>query len=375
MSIDYNQLRVTVDLDAVVHNYHLLASAASGELMPVVKSDAYGHGILQVSRALVAAGAGTLCAGLARESADLADAVDADVLCLLGPLGPADADLLARAGVVSVACHPGQLSWLEQAGRDRGKKVRVAVKFDTGMGRLGFAPARAEEVADRCLASGHLECVLLMSHLACADDPDASDHVRRQTEALESVRRVFKGRGLDVPVSLANSAAILAHPRTHFDLCRPGISLYGGNPFYGTPRAELGGRLRQAMSVRAPVVQVHPLAAGACVSYGCTFTAPRDMTVAVIGAGYADNYSRSLSGKARVAARGRRLPVLGRVCMQLTAVDPGNVSLAPGDFVTLLGAEGEASITADEMASWWGSISYEVFCLLGQNPRTHENGP
>ena len=206
--------------------------------------------------------------------------------------------------------------------------------------------------------------------LATADEPDRADYVARQKGEFDAVCAGLSAAGFTFERTLGNSAGLLAFPELHYELQRPGIALYGANPFRGTPLEELGEKLRPAMSVRTLVVQAHPVSAGESVSYGCTFTAERDMRVAIMAAGYADCYSRALTGKAEVMIRGRRAKVLGRVCMQLTAVDVTDIpGVEAGDDVWLLGGDGPAAVTPDEMAGWWGTITYEVFCLLGLNKR------
>jgi alanine racemase len=173
---------------------------------------------------------------------------------------------------------------------------------------------------------------------------------------------------------LVNSAGILAYPELHFDGQRPGISLYGSNPFWGTRWEAKGQSLLPAMEVMAPILSVHDLAKGQTISYGRTFTAPRDMQVAIVACGYADNYSRSLSNKGWMLVHGKRAPVIGRVCMQLTAIDITHIpQTRPGDQAYVLGGQGKERILPEELARWWGTITYEVFCLLGQNPREYEN--
>jgi alanine racemase len=175
-----------------------------------------------------------------------------------------------------------------------------------------------------------------------------------------------------VEATLANSAAIVAYPELRLDMQRPGIALYGADPFWGTAAQGRGPALEPAMEVLTRVYQVHDLRQGETISYGRTFTAGRDMRVAIIGAGYADAWSRGLSNRGLVLLHGLRAPVVGRVCMQMTAVDVTDVPQArAGDRVWLLGGPGENSIRSEELAQWWGTISYEVLCLLGLNRREY----
>jgi len=242
------------------------------------------------------------------------------------------------------------------------------------MSRLGFHVDEASSVADTLDGLEHVRAVLACSHLATADDPAQAEYAREQGGRFDRILRTLHSRGLDVRGSLANSGAIFGHPELHHDLQRPGIALYGGNPFHGTDWEAKGQGLRQAMDVSSRLVQTRTIPAGQSVSYGRTFTAPRDMRIGIVAVGYADNYSRGVSGKAWMLVRGMRVPVLGRVCMQLTAVDLSAVPEASvGDEVFVLGGEGVNAISADELAAWWGTITYEVFCLLGQNRREYRD--
>jgi alanine racemase len=372
MSIWYNHIRTRVRLDALLDNFALIRSRVSNPA-PVIKSEAYGHGLKEAGKALFEAGAGTLAAGTVGEAAVLKEVVpEADVISLLGPVDAADYALVCEKDIVAFAGQTEQLLLLDEAAEKAGVPVRVALKFDTGMSRLGFSVDEAGAVADTLDGLTHLRAVLACSHLATADDPEQVGYVQEQSARFGRALHALRTRGLGVQGSLANSGAVFGHPETHHDLQRPGIALYGCNPFHGTAWEESGRGLRQAMDVVTRLVQVRTIPAGQTVSYGRTFTAPQDMRIGIVAVGYADNYSRGLSSRAQMLLRGKRVDVLGRVCMQLTAVDLGSVpEAAVGDEVHLLGGPGENAITAEELAAWWGTITYEVFCLLGQNPREY----
>ena len=372
MGIWYNHIRTRVRLDALLDNFSLLRRRVSNPA-PIIKSDAYGHGLKEVGTALFSAGAGTMAAGTVGEAAVLKETVpEVEVISLLGPVDAADYAMVCEKDIVAFAGQTEQLLRLDEAARQAGVPVRVAIKFDTGMSRLGFDVDEAGAVADTLDGLTHLRAVMACSHLATADDPDQAGYVGEQAERFARALHALRTRGLDVRGSLANSGAILGHPETHHDLQRPGIALYGANPFHGTSWEDVGRGLRQGMDVVARLVQVRTIPAGRTVSYGRTFTAPTDMRIGIVAAGYADNYSRGLSSRAQMLLRGSRVDVLGRVCMQLTAVDLGPVPDADvGDEVHLLGGPGENAISAEELAAWWGTITYEVFCLLGQNPREY----
>ena len=372
MSIWYNHVRTRINLAALVHNFELIRGLAANPA-PVIKSDAYGHGLPQAAGAFFEAGARTMAAGTVGEASVLKDTVpEVEVISLLGPLDAADYRCVCERDIVAFVGSTEQLLLLEEAARLSGTTARVALKFDTGMARLGFGRGEAAGVADTLDGLEHVRATMVCSHLATADDPAQTEYAREQGMRFARIVETLHARGLDVRASLANSGAIFGHPELHHDLQRPGIALYGANPFHGTSWQDKGPRLLAAMQVSSRLVQVRTIPAGQSVSYGRTFTAPSEMRVGIVAVGYADNYSRGLSGKASMLIHGRRVPVLGRVCMQLTAVDLGDVpQAAVGDEVFMLGGDGPAPILADELAAWWGTITYEVFCLLGQNPREY----
>lgn len=370
--IPYNHMKVRVRLGAVCENYRQM-TARAGNTCAVVKSDAYGHGLAEVTEALTGCGAKSLAVGTVEEAETvLKTSFKGDILSLLGPQLPEEYSFAAEHGIVCFCGRREQLERLSEAGKKAGRRVPVALKFDTGMRRLGFVPEEASRLAEQIVGFDGIEPVMAASHLAVADDPDREDFVRLQAERFEKAVAALRDAGLPVRATLANSAALLAFPEYHYNMQRPGISLYGGNPFWGNEREELGRCVRPAMDVSTRVYQVHDLAAGEGIHYGLSYTADRDMRVAIVGAGYADNYSRGLSNKGFMVLHGVRVPVVGRVCMQMTAVDVTNVpEVRAGDVAWVLGGPSENAVTPDELADWWGTISYEVLCLLGMNPREY----
>jgi len=375
MGIGYNLVSAQVYPRRIAANWKLLA-ARSGNAWPVVKSDAYGHGLAGAARELAAAGARDFCVGTVGEAAQLLDGVAAPeagggvrAVSLLGPMDRAECAEAAGRGILCFAGRFEQLAMLDEAARDAGRPARVALKFDTGMARLGFTASDLPEVLETLAACPDLAVEFAASHLATADEPATRDFVLGQGRILKEMADSLRAAGRRVGMCLANSAALLAYPELHFDAQRPGIALYGANPLHGTSLDEPGLGLLPAMEATAPILSVHDLPAGASISYGRTFSAPRDMRVAVVAVGYADNYSRGLANKGFMNLAGTRVPILGRVCMQMTAVDVTGLPCQPGDDIFLLGGPGPGTVTAEDLAGWWGTITYEVFCLLGQNPR------
>lgn len=377
MSILYNKFEVRIRLSAIRSNYRLLKSFGS-RVIGVIKADAYGHGLCEVAEALSQEGCDTFAIGSVEEGAalrrHLSDAgISARILSLLGPVDPEDYPPLWEHDIIPFIGSFRQLEAVAGQAARLGKALPISVKFDTGMARLGFVETDLPRLVERLREAPLIRPVMASSHLATADDPGAVPFVQEQGRRFETMIAALRAAGHQVEANLANTAGILGHQQLHHQSQRGGIALYGANPFAGTAWEHLGKGLQQAMEVRTKVVSVHPLKKGHTISYGGTYTAERDMNVAIVAAGYADAYSRGLSGKgAQMLIGGRRVQQVGRVCMQLCAVDVTEApDVRPGDWATLLGGSGPLAITADELAAWWGTISYEVFCLLGMNRRVY----
>ncbi|NJB67022.1 alanine racemase [Desulfobaculum xiamenense] len=370
MTIAYNHLETIVYPERIAENWRRL-EAIGGHACAVIKADAYGHGLLETARALDRAGAHTLGAGTVEEAARIrADGYSGRVMSLLGAQLDTDFELAARERIVPFTGRMEQLRRMDETGRRLGMRVPIALKLDTGMGRLGFVPEDAPALAEALADMSGVEVSMVCSHLATADMPEERDYVLEQGRRFANAVDVLRRAGYAFEANLANSAALLAYPELRHDAQRPGISLYGCNVFWGTDMAELGADFAPAMEVRSRVYQVHELKTGQSVNYGRTFVAPCDMRVAIIAAGYSDNFPRALSNRGFANIGGTRVPLVGRVCMQMSALDVTELpGVKPGDDVWLLGGPGAGAIRAEEVADWCGTISYEVLCLLGQNPR------
>ncbi len=377
MSISYNMFEVRIRLAAIRANYRLLASRGS-RLLAVIKADAYGHGLSEVALALSKDGCDSFAVGTVQEGATLREKMDAigitgRVISLLGPMVPDDHALLWSHQIIPFVGSFRQLEELARQAAKIGKVLPVSLKFDTGMARLGFTLEDVPRLCDRLREAPLVRPVMASSHLATADEPEAQDFVHIQGERFATIVDTLHDAGHQVEANIANSAGILGHPALHHQSQRAGIALYGANPYAGTAWEHLGKGLSPAMEVRTRIAAVHALPKGRCISYGCTYTAERDMRVAIVAAGYADGYSRGLTGSgAQMLIAGRRAPLVGRVCMQLCAVDVTDIPDArAGDWAVLLGGEGTFAIRPEELANWWGTITYEVFCLLGLNRRIY----
>jgi alanine racemase len=366
---------IDIDLEALRHNFRVLRdhlASPSVRMLAIVKSDAYGHGLIPVSRTLVEAGVWGLGVSELEEAGCLREAGITCPILLLSGLAPGaekdvyDLDLIA--GVQDRAA----LDALERVGRSRDEVRPVHIKVDTGMGRLGFDPKELPELA-RCRGEWpHLRFVGLFSHLAAADvpgDPLNSE----QLASFAAVQAAVRAAGWAPEVThLVNSAGLIHFREAHYDLVRPGLALYGAYPGLQT-RSMVG--LRPVMTFRSQVIAVHQKPAGAPVSYGHMFVTERPSRIGVVPVGYDDGYLRSLSNRAHVSIRGQQCPVVGRVCMKALTVDVTDVrAVSPGDDVVLLGPQGDTCITIELLAEWAGTISYELLCLLGSRNQRHYQG-
>ena len=351
-----------VDLDALRHNLALLRgrTAADVRLLAAVKADAYGHGLLPIARSLAAAGTDAFGVATAAEALTLRDAgIPGDVL-LFGPVRAGIAELVA-ADVALTVTQPADLEAIAVTGA----RARVHVKVDTGMGRLGLPPAEAGRLVAAVDRSPSAVLEGVWTHLASADEPDALEAgsaTERQVAAFAGLLAQLERDGLRPRwAHAANSAATLVRPDAHHDLVRPGIALYGqpGSAWIARRFPEL----RPVLRVDAPITFVKRVPAGTAISYGGTWTSARDTVIATVRLGYADGYPRSLSSRSSAGHRGRRVPVVGRVCMDQLMLDLGpHGDAEPGERVDLIGGDAP---TAFALATDAGSFAYELLTRIG----------
>jgi alanine racemase len=363
---------IEVDLDAIAHNIRAIKTHIGPEVMliAVVKANAYGHGAVEVARTALRHGASRLAVARAAEGIHLRQAgITAPILVMNYTL----------PGEIEAACvHDLTLTVTEQASVETvsalagrlGRRLPVHVKIDSGMGRFGLLPDEALPFVEHAAALPGVWVEGLYTHFAVADLAD-KDYTRHQFGVFQAVRAQLAAANHPIPVChVANSAAALDLPETHLDAVRAGIAIYGLRP---STEVHPAVPLRPALALKSHVARVRTLPAGSSISYGRTFITPREMPVALIPVGYGDGYHRLLSNRGAVLINGQRAPVVGRVCMDQFVVDvsgAGPVEL--GDEVVLIGSQGEACITADEVAAWAETINYEVTTgLLPRVPRVY----
>lgn len=366
--------RAEIDLDAVEHNARVLVRHASGaRVMAVVKADAYGHGAVPVALAALRGGATALGVTTIAEALELRSAgIDAEILAWLYQASD-DVRAAVEAGIDLAIPSPAHLDTVLEAARRTGRRARVTPKLDTGLNRSGILLEDWPNILERLVAAtagGLVEVTGLMAHFAHADDP-GNPVIDQQVARLHECVAQARARGLECPVNHhANSAATLTRPGDAFEMVRPGIALYGLDPV-----GNLGADLVPAMTFSADVLMVKRLAKGEGVSYGHTWHAPHDTTVALIAAGYADGVWRLLSGRLDVEIGGRRYPNVGRVCMDQFVVDLGSdagTTVRAGDTAVLFGTGAHGGPTAAEWADELGTIHYEVVTAVrGRASRNH----
>ena len=358
-----------IDLAAIRHNVGVMKSHIAGgaRFLAVVKADAYGHGAAPVAKAALEAGADMLAVAIPEEGIELREAGIAAPILVLGGIEESAAEAVVQNDLTQVVFDERRIRALAQK---LGRCAEVHLKLDTGMNRIGVRTAEEAQALTRLIDS--LPGVALtgcFTHMATADEPDPTGTLRQieRFEALcKAVKAVHPG---EIICHGANTASIFRYPQLHADMVRGGLALYGYPP---VPEAT---GLQPAMRWVTRGIYVKTIAPGDRVSYGGTFVATRPTVVMTLPVGYADGYRRGISGKGCVLVRGRRAPILGRVCMDQMMVDVTDIPGArEGDEAVLLGRQGEEQIDAEEMAAWLDTISYEVLCSPSKRvPRVYIN--
>jgi alanine racemase len=353
-----------IDFDAVRANCARLATELSdgAELCAVVKADGYGHGADGCAAAAVDGGATRLAVATASEAEQIGRRFQHMPLLTMGALTVEEVDSVISAGSELAVWREDFRGVVAARARAHGHRAKVHVKYDSGMGRLGNTdPAEVLELARACAADPNLELAGVWTHFATADELDSS-YFDEQLDRFDEVAAAVKAEHPDVTVHAANSAAVLRDKRSHYDMARCGVAIYGLDPFQRDP-AEHG--LRPALSLRSHVADVKRFPAGASAGYGRKWKAAVDTWVGVIPLGYGDGVRRALSNNAEVLVGGSRHPLVGTVSMDNITIDLGpETEVAPGDEAVLIGSQGEETILAEELAGRLETINYEVTCAI-----------
>ncbi|MBL7663009.1 alanine racemase [bacterium] len=364
--IDPLALRPTVmdvDLDALEHNFKAISGLTPAEVMPVVKANAYGHGIVESTRVLERAGARLFGVALLEEGIELREAGIKAPILVFGGISGAQVKYFIDYDLQITASSVGKLKNIDEVARETGKRAQVHLKIDTGLGRIGVQWHSATDLLKAATEVTHTDVVGIYSHFANADQIDLA-FTHTQIERFESVIEFYRQANLPLPkLHLANSAAILRVPEAHYDYVRPGIMLYGVLP--NNCSSFSGLELKPVMSIRSKVVFFKVLRAGCGVSYGHTWTSAHDTRIVTVPIGYGDGYLRRLSNQGKVLINGKRYPVVGAICMDQLMVNIGGEDEAfNGDEVVLLGQQsgryGTGQITISDIAQAADARMHEV---------------
>jgi len=363
----------TIDLGALAHNVRKVheATPRACEILAVVKAHAYGHGMLEITRALGRLGIARFAVASVHEGIALREAGVGVPILVMGSMFPEQLQDAVRFMLTPVLHEKETAERLAKVLKPTDPPYPVHVKVDTGMGRLGLLPEAAWELLQSPLFKGTLRPEGLMTHLADADGEDPT-YTRLQLKRFAEITNRLAVAGISIPlIHAANSAAILNHRAACFTAVRPGIMLYG----YASMPSTKSTDLKPILKLTTRIAQVRTMAAGTAISYNRTYVTASPTRVAVIPVGYADGYSRALSNRGAVLIRGQRAPIVGRVCMDMTMVDITQIPDAqPGDPVVLIGRQGTQELSAEDLAAWQGTIPYEVLCGIGPRvPRVYAN--
>ncbi len=353
-----------IDLGALRANFDVARQRAGGRrVMPVVKADGYGHGAARIAGTLARAGADALCVAIVDEALELrALGLELPILLLQGVRSPQEADLALARRTVPALSHAAQLDWLEAAASRAGRPAPVHLKLDTGMSRLGFGLAELDAALDRLVRSPHLILEGVMTQLAESDLP-GSEHTAKQRERFAGALARVRERGLAPAWIHADpSGGLLSGPTDGCTAVRPGLMLYGVDPRAGAAQPEL----RPVMSLRCRAIHARDVPAGARVGYGGAFVAKRPTRILTLPIGYADGLPRAAGGCCNVLVDGALAPLVGRVSMDLAAVDVGPESSAGiGTEVLVFGMQGRQRLPVEGLAGAVGLLAYEILTRIG----------
>ncbi|EGO64286.1 alanine racemase [Acetonema longum] len=353
-----------INLAAIRHNLQQVKQtiAPGVRIIAVVKSNAYGHGAVPVSRALLEAGADSLAVALPEEGVQLREAGIQAPILVLGMFLPEQAGLYVEYDLTAAVVTERCLTALAEAARRKTSYATVMVKLDTGMGRIGIFPSQLLSFLEMIKQRKELRLAGMFTHLACADAAN-KDHACSQLAIFQSSVQQAREHNILLPlVSAANSATIIDLPPGHCSAVRPGIILYGLPPSH---EMQQHLNLKPAMELKTRVVYVKHVPANTSVSYGYTYSTSQPTWLATLPLGYGDGYNRHLSNKAQVLIGGKRRPVVGRVCMDQIIVDIGDTcDVKIGDEAVLFGRQGAEEISIAELADLSGTISYELLCAI-----------
>lgn len=363
-----------INLDNLAHNIREVRRLAGkqSQVMAVIKADGYGHGAAKIAQTLLDNGADRLAVAVLDEAIELRKAGIKAPIFILGYTQPERADEAVSYELEQAVYSIEAAEALSAEACSQGKTAQLHIKIDTGMGRIGLqADDEAVSIICRIHALPNINIKGIFTHFATADEADKS-YTNMQFEKFKWINERLKEKGIDIEIKhCGNSAAIIDLPDMHLNMVRAGIMLYGLAPSKEVMLSKLV--LKEAMSLKVRVTHVKEIEAGQSVSYGRRFTADKKTKIASLPIGYADGYTRMLTGKAEALIKGVRVPVVGSICMDQCMIDvTGIEDVKPGDEVVLFGEQQGSFISIDEIAEKLGTINYEVVCMISRRvPRVY----
>ncbi len=367
-----------INIDALISNYREIRRITDkkAKILATVKADAYGHGFLEVARTLAAEGADAFAVALIEEGLQLRRKGFEQPILVLGSIPEESYTLAVENNISLTVFSKGTAAMISEAAMASGKKAKIHIKLDTGMSRLGYVVGENDQnVIDEIMeiwAMPGIEIEGIFSHFSTSDEADSS-YTHLQFERFIKICDQLKARGLtNVIRHIANSAAIIMYPETHLDMVRPGIILYGLYPSEHVDKSKL--KLIPVMSLKTKITHIKTLDAGRGISYGKEYITDGKIKVATVPIGYADGYVRATAKEGLMLARGKKVRILGRICMDQCMIDVTNVNnISVGDEVIVFS---DKEILADDVAKWTNTINYEVICLVSKRiPRVYiKNG-
>ncbi len=359
--------KVTISLKAIKNNIEHIRKKIGKDIqiLVCVKTDAYGHGIEEVSKAIhkevdylavASVGEGILLRNIGIKLPILV------LNCILKE----EVENIVKYNITQTLCSLEIAYALNKASSKRNKIAKVHIDIDTGMGRIGIRPPDVMDFIKKVKKLNNINMEGIYTHFPSADDDERYTH--NQLKSFEELIGKLEAIGINIPLKhTANSAAIMNFPKTHFNMVRPGLMIYG---YYPSPSVKKTIKLEPALSFTTRIVSLRELPKGATISYGRTHTISRPSMIATLPTGYGDGYSRALSNKGEAIVRGKRAPVVGRICMDQTMIDVTHVpKVKIGDEVILIGNRGDEKITVEELASLAGTIPYEITCMIGKKSK------
>jgi alanine racemase len=363
MTLTEGRVWAEIHLDRLISNYNIIQKRAhSATIMAAIKADAYGHGAVEVARTLEAEGSGMFGVASVEEGVELRQAGVASKILVLSPILYSQIETIIEHDLIPTVSEMRFFNVLAQKVKALRRPMLVHVEIDSGMTRTGIPYDKAVSAITRIERSPSIKIEGLFSHFPLADGDGA--FTKKQIREFQQLLKELRRRKISPPyLHLANSSGIFKHRDSHFNLVRPGISLYG---LTASPQIRYSRTLAPVMALKSKVVNVRRVGKNTPVSYGHTYRTKKRSTIATVSIGYGDGYPRALSNKGAVLVKGRRAPIIGTICMDLMMVDvTGMRGVAVGDIVTLIGTDGTQEITAEECAQQSHTIVYEITSGIG----------